>query len=297
MAKKSRKRPLPGADDSQPGQETRAASSAEATAATATAPQGQPETQGRDRFPIVGIGASAGGLDAFRQFLTAMPSDSGVALILIPHLDPTHESMMVPLLARHTRLPVCEAAQGMKVQPNCVYVIPPNKFLSISGGVLQLSVPPAARRLETSIDFFLRSLAEDQKEDAIGIILSGTGSHGSSGLKEIKLAGGMVMAQQPESAEHSQMPRSAIATGLIDYVLPPEEMPAALVAYVRQPWLHESRESEESDIPLPAQMNDVLALLLSLGAGMTSVVTARVCCCGASSGGWDFGRSDSCRST
>ncbi len=261
MAKKSRKSSSQGPLNLPHGEKTEPGVTAESTISEAAASTVETDKPVPDRFPIVGIGASAGGLDAFRKFLTVMPGDSGVALILIPHLDPTHESMMVPLLARHTRLPVCEAEQGMAVQPNCVYVIPPNKFLSISGGVLQLSVPPAARRLETSIDIFLRSLAEDQQEHAIGIILSGTGSHGSQGLKEIKLAGGMVMAQQPESAEHDQMPRNAIATGLIDYVLPPEEMPAALVAYVRQPWLRESREPEDSDAPLPAQMNDVLALL------------------------------------
>ncbi len=262
MAKKSRKSPSPGADRPRHGQQTEAgATTVEPPISTVAASPDQTDKPTHERFPVVGIGASAGGLDAFRKFLTAMPGDSGVALILIPHLDPTHQSMMVPLLARHTRLPVCEAEQGMAVQPNRVYVIPPNKFLSISGGVLQLSVPPAARRLETSIDIFLRSLAEDQEDHAIGIILSGTGSHGSQGLKEIKIAGGMIMAQQPESAEYSQMPRSAIATGLIDYVLPPEEMPAAIVAYVRQPWLRESQKSEESDAPLPAQMSDVLALL------------------------------------
>ncbi len=172
-------------------------------------------------YPIVGLVASAGGLDAFKRFFSAMPADSGMAFVLIPHLDPSHESMMVELLSKLTSMPVIEAKQDMEVQVNRIYIIPPSNFLSISGGRLQLSDPPLDHGWQTSIDYFLRSLARDQGERAIGIVLSGTGSHGTLGVREIKLCGGMVMAQQPDTAEYNQMPLSAIASGVIDFVLPP----------------------------------------------------------------------------
>ncbi len=188
-------------------------------------------------FPIVGIVASAGGLDAFKKFFRELPADGGMAFVLVPHLDPSHESLMVELLGKLTSMPVVEARQGMIVEVNCVYIIPPRNFLAISNGRLQLSEPPKERSWQTSIDFFLRSLAQDQQERAIGIVLSGTGSHGALGVREIKLAGGMTMAQQPDTAEYDQMPTNAIATGQIDCVMPPEQMPAALVNYVEQPYL------------------------------------------------------------
>lgn len=203
--------------------------------------------------PIVGIVASAGGLDAFKKFFSAMPADCGMAFVLIPHLDPTHESMMVELLSRFTSMPVIEAKQGMAVLVNSVYIIPPNYFLSISDGQLELNSPPIHQGWQTSIDYFLRSLAKDQKERAIGIVLSGTGSHGALGVREIKLSGGMVMAQKPDTAEYDQMPLNAIGTGVIDYILPPEQMPAAIVNYIEQPYLRNAGKQmatveESSDI-------------------------------------------------
>lgn len=214
-------------------------------------------------FPIVGIVASAGGLDAFKKFFSVMPADSGIAFVLIPHLDPSHESLMVELLSKWTSMPVVEAKHGMRVQVNSVYVIPPNFFLSISSGLLQLSEPPKERGFRTSIDFFLRSLAQDQGERSIGIVLSGTGSHGALGVREIKLAGGMVIAQQPDTAEYDQMPQSAIDTGVVDCVLAPGEMPAALVQYVQQPYL--SSASNLATVPEQSadQLNQVLTLLQS----------------------------------
>ena len=198
-------------------------------------PPGPTGALGRDHaFPIVGIGASAGGLDAFKKLFSAMPADSGMAFVLIPHLDPTHESLMVELLAKQTAMPVSEARDGMPVESNHVYVIPPNADLTIEHRVLHVAPPPPRRGSQTAIDVFLRSLATDQRAQAIGIILSGTGSHGTLGILDIKAAGGMVMAQAPESAEHDQMPRSAIATGVVDDILPPEQMPQALLRYVAQ---------------------------------------------------------------
>ena len=189
-----------------------------------------------------------------------MPTDSGAAFVLVPHLDPTHASLMVELLARQTQMPVCEAQDGMLVEPNCVYVIPPNKYLAFVNRHLQLSVPAERHAEPTAIDFFLNSLALDHGESAVGIILSGTSNHGTAGLKDIKLAGGMLMVQQPESAEYDQMPRSAIATGLVDIVLPPEEMPDALMRYLQHPYASgDMKEAEENTER--AQLESILNLL------------------------------------
>ena len=184
-------------------------------------------------FPVVGIGASAGGLDAFKRFFTAMPADSGMAFVLVQHLDPVHESLTADILARHTAMKVVQVEDRTPVEANHVYVIPPNKDLSIRDDMLHLSVPVHQHGLRLPIDFFLRSLAEDQQAKALCIILSGTGRDGTLGLKAIKGHGGMAMAQAPETAQFDGMPRSAIDTDLIDYVLPVEEMPAALIKYLQ----------------------------------------------------------------
>jgi two-component system CheB/CheR fusion protein len=212
---------------------------------------------------IVGIGASAGGLKAFKAFFSRMPADTCMAFVLVPHLDPTHKSLMHELLAKQTGMPVCEAGQGMSVERAHVYIIPPGKYLAIREGVLQLSKPPEARGVQTAIDHFLRSLATDQQEHAVGIILSGTGNHGALGLIEIKLAGGLVMVQQPKSAEYDQMPRSAIDTGLVDYVLPPEQLPEELVKYANHPYLRAEPSAEAKGGETPETLNRVLALLQS----------------------------------
>jgi len=184
-------------------------------------------------FPIVGIGASAGGLDAFKKFFGAMPADSGVAFVLIQHLDPTRDSLTAELVGTYTPMRVMQVEDGMRVKANHVYVIPPNKYLSVRERTLRLSAPTAPRSLRMAIDFFMYSLAEDQQENAIGIILSGTGTDGTLGLKEIKAAGGMTMVQDPQSVQHDGMPCSAIATGSTDYVLPAEQMADALLRYVQ----------------------------------------------------------------
>ncbi|MDP1560685.1 MAG: CheR family methyltransferase, partial [Pirellulaceae bacterium] len=214
-------------------------------------------------FPIVGIVASAGGLDGFKRFFSAMPADSGMAFVLVPHLDPTHESLMVGLLSKLTPMPVVEAQQGMVVKINTVFIIPPNKFLAIRNGQLQLTNPPFQRSWQTSLDFFLRSLAHDQTERAIGVVLSGTGSHGAMGIREIKLVGGMTMAQKPDTAEYDQMPRNAIATGQIDCILAPEQMPAALVKYVEQPYLSSSGTAATPTAESTDLLNQVLTFVQS----------------------------------
>ena len=185
-------------------------------------------------FPIVGIGASAGGLAAFEAFFSGMPAnmDPGMAFVLVQHLAPDHKSMLTELIRRYTRMKVFEVEDGMVVQPNCAYIIPPNRDMAFLNGALQLLEPSAPRGQRLPIDFFFRSLAQDQHERAICIVLSGTGSDGTLGVRAIKGEGGMVMAQTPASTEYDGMPRNAINTGMVDYELPPAEMAAQLIAYV-----------------------------------------------------------------
>ena len=194
-------------------------------------------------FPIVGIGASAGGLAAIEEFLSAMPfvTEKGIALVFVQHLSPDHKSMLCELVKRYTRMQVQEVEDGMEVQPNRAYIIPPNRDMALLGGKLQLFEQAGTRGARLSIDHFFRSLAADQHERAICIVLSGTGSDGTLGLRAVKGEGGMAMVQTPESAEFDGMPTSAIATGVVDYVLPPAQMPAQLIAYVNRIFSNELR--------------------------------------------------------
>jgi two-component system CheB/CheR fusion protein len=197
-------------------------------------PGAEEEGGAKSNSPIVGIGASAGGLAAFEAFFSGMPADTdpGMAFVLVQHLAPDHKSILTDLIRRYTRMQVFEVEDGMKVLPNCAYIIPPNRDMAFLNGTLQLMEPAAPRGQRLPIDFFFRSLAQDQRERAIGIVLSGTGSDGTLGVRAIKGEGGMVMAQNPASTEYDGMPRSAIGTGLVDYELPPAEMPAQIIAYV-----------------------------------------------------------------
>ena len=194
---------------------------------------------------IVGMGGSAGGLEAFEQFFTHLPSDTEMAFVLVPHLEPTHRGMMPELLQRHTSMKVVEVEDGMKIQPNCIYVIPPNADLAILHGTLQVLEPIAPRGLRTPIDFFFRHLAADQKEKAIGVLFSGMGSDGTLGLKAIKENLGMAMVQDPNSAKFDGMPRSAINTGLVDYIAAAEDLPAKLIQYIH----HTPHPAEARDVP------------------------------------------------
>ena len=190
-----------------------------------------------------------------------MPDDSGMAFVLVPHLDPSHQSLMVELLTRQTDMPVCEAKDAMTIEANHVYIIPPAKYLAIEDGKLQLSEPPQSSRIETAIDHFLRSLAVDQLERAIGIILSGTSSHGSLGLQAIKANDGMVIVQQPDTAEYSDMPQNAIDTGIVDYILPPEEMAEALICYVQHAYVSGAWQAKTIEETEREQLDQVLLLL------------------------------------
>lgn len=260
-AKKQSKKRAMASDETNPPQQPLPASEAPeespAASANATPAESEPERPGP---PVAGIGASAGGLDAFKRFFGAMPVDSGVAFVLIPHLDPKHESLMVELLARHTKMPVVEATDGMAVEANRVHIIPPNKYMTIAGGDLRLTGPVERGGLQTSIDLFLRSLAIDKQEKAICIILSGNGSHGAVGLKAIKASEGMAMVQDPSTAEYPRMPESSVATGLADYVLPVENMPEKLINYIQHYYVNGAKTgadgADDSD-----HLNKVLALL------------------------------------
>jgi two-component system CheB/CheR fusion protein len=185
-------------------------------------------------FPIVGIGCSAGGLEALTQFLEAMPDNSGMGFVIVSHLDPNHVSLMPSLLQRNTRMKVAQVEDGMAVEPNRVYVIPPDKVMGIMAGHLQLLDPGNDPGPRAPVNYFLRNLAEDRKEKAVCIILSGMGSDGTLGLRAVKGQLGMAMVQDPDTSKYDGMPRSAISTGLADYVLPPEKMPASLLEYAKR---------------------------------------------------------------
>lgn len=204
-------------------------------------------------FYIVGIGASAGGLEALEPFFSHMPSDSGMAFIIVQHLDPTRHSAMPDIMARLTRMPVQLAADGLKVIPNSVYLIPPNTDLGIKGGFLYLREPADTHGLRLPVDFFLRSLAKDKGPEAIAVILSGTGSDGTLGLKAIKAELGTVFVQEPQSAKYDGMPSNAIKTGLVDLVLPPDRLPRHLVDFAKRITVDGRRiagVTEESPEPL-----------------------------------------------
>jgi two-component system CheB/CheR fusion protein len=208
------------------------------------APVASPATPGvplNFSFPVVGIGASAGGLEALEQFLSRVPKNSGMAFVIVQHLDPTRKGIMPELLQRTTSMKVIQVKDRTKVEADRVYVIPPNKDMSILHGVLHLLEPASPRGLRLPIDFFLRSLAQDQQEHSIGVILSGMGSDGTLGLRAIKEKAGVVLVQDPATAKFDGMPRSAIDSGLADIVAPVDELPARILAYLkRTPLVHTS---------------------------------------------------------
>jgi two-component system CheB/CheR fusion protein len=186
-------------------------------------------------FSIVGIGASAGGLEPIEKLFSKIPADCNIAFVVIQHLPPEHKSVMGSLLEKYTSLKILEIQDDLEIHPNCIYLNPPNMNVNIFNGVFHLTEPAAASSTRPSIDHFFRSLAEDQGENASCVILSGTGSDGTLGLKAIKGAGGMAMAQDETQARYNNMPKSAIDTGLVDYVLPVEEMYTELFQYLQHP--------------------------------------------------------------
>jgi len=188
-------------------------------------------------FPIVGLGASAGGLEALELFFSNMPHDSGIGFVIIQHLSPRYKSVMASLLAKDTQMKVLEIINGMKVKPDHVYLNPPGKNVTLINGVLQLMDPVKTGGINLPIDNFFRSMAEEMGEKAICVILSGTATDGTTGLKTIKEGGGLVVVQDPDSAKYDGMPRSAIATGMADFILPVQKIPAELVKYTKAPYI------------------------------------------------------------
>lgn len=190
---------------------------------------------GKTPFPIVGIGASAGGLEAIQLFLRNVPAASGMAFVVVQHLDPTHDGMLAELLQRVTPMPVAEVADRMRVEPDHVYVIPPNKDLSLLNGALHLFDPVAPRGLRLPIDFFFRSLAQSESDRSIAVVLSGMGSDGTLGLQAVKEKSGIAFVQDPTTAKFDGMPRSAIDAGMADVIAPVESIPARILTYLAQP--------------------------------------------------------------
>ena len=209
-------------------------------------------------FPVVGLGASAGGLEAFEQFFRHVPTDIGMAYVLVSHLDPSHASILTEILQRSTSMQVVEAQNQLAVKQNCVYVIPPNRDMTIFHGVLQLSIPEQPRGQRMPIDAFLRSLAEDRGEQAIGIILSGTGTDGTLGLRAIIGAGGISLVQEPATAKYDGMPSSAIQAGYATQVLAPDKMPEVLLSGTR------FQAKRDETPPAPAKVSGMNRIMMML---------------------------------
>ena len=230
---------------------------------TVTTAQSESSGANRDSVPIVGIGASAGGLESLEQFLQHVPERSGMAFAIIQHLDPTHKGMLVELLQRSTPMPVIQVKDRLKVEPDRVYVIPPNKDMSILNGILHLFPRPSG--LNLPIDFFFRSLADDQRERSIGVVLSGMGSDGTLGLRAIREKAGAGFVQAPTSAKFDSMPRAAISAGLADVVAPVEELPGEIMTYCRQ-----TPHKRSTELPLEDKAQNALDKIFLLLRAQTS---------------------------
>jgi len=212
---------------------------------------------------IVGIGASAGGLETLEVFFRKMPPDSGIAFVIIQHLSPRHKSIMAALLAKYTQMAVREIKDPTSLEPNCVYLNPPDKNVAVFNRVLHLMEPVKTGTINLPIDFFFRSLSEDQKEKSIAIILSGTASDGTLGIKAVKGEGGMAMVQDPDTAKYAGMPRSAIETGLVDFVLPVEKMPEYLLRYAKHPVIKKPGKVVFGETSSQHQLQKIFALIRS----------------------------------
>ncbi|MBN2656168.1 MAG: PAS domain-containing protein [Spirochaetales bacterium] len=212
-------------------------------------------------FPIVGIGASAGGLEALEDFFRNMPSEPGAAFVVIQHLSPDYKSMMTELLARFTSMPIQQAEDGMSLKVNQVFLIPPRKNMTVYQGTLLLNDPAPGKVLNLPIDIFLRSLAKDQEKNAIGVILSGTGSDGTLGIRAIKEAGGISMAQDTRTAKFDGMPRSSISSGMVDFVLSPARLADELVNYCRHPLTTRKGKLEQIIDENETELSKVISIL------------------------------------
>ncbi len=222
-------------------------------------PAGESEAPGGSRCPVVGFGASAGGLEAFSEVLAHLPADTGMAFVLVQHLDPKHASVLAELLSRSSSMPVKEIRDGMPVEPNHVYVISPNANLTVSSGVLRLS-PRSSPGAQMSVDLFFESLAAEEGNKAIGVVLSGSATDGTLGLKAIKAGGGITFCQDERSAKYDGMPRSAIAAECVDFVLSPEKIAHELVRIARHPYVSRVKSDAGAD-PAEAEFGEVFLML------------------------------------
>jgi len=228
-------------------------------------PRPSPSAQGSSShvFPIVGIGASAGGLEAFSNLLDHLPEKTGMAFVLVQHLDPTHGSVLTEILARKTQIPVTEVTDGIQILPDHIYVIPANTNMMVEDGVLRLGARMLVRGQHMPIDAFFHSLANDRGNRAIGVILSGTASDGTEGCTAIKAAGGITFAQDENSAKYNSMPRSAITAGCIDFVAPPKDIAIELGRIGRHPYLAPTltRHEEPDTIATGSELETLFSLL------------------------------------
>jgi len=230
-----------------------------------SSPDGTGKAEQRDfiliDFPVVGIGASAGGLEALQEFFKSLPSQPGAAFVIVQHLSPDYKSLMDELLARHTRMVIHRVEDGMVVEENHIYLIPPRMNMTIFHGKLLLNEQAPGRTLNLPIDIFLRSLAKDQEKNAIGIILSGTGSDGTLGIRAIKEYGGITMVQDDQSAKFDGMPRSSISTGMVDFILPPARLAEELVNYIKHPLIRKTEHIEHQINKDENQLAKVISIL------------------------------------
>jgi two-component system CheB/CheR fusion protein len=201
---------------------------------------------------VVGIGASAGGLEALERFFEKVPPQTGLAFVVVQHLSPDFKSLTDELLARRTPIPIHRVTDGMEVHSDAIYLIPPRKDMIVANGRLLLTDKDPSQVVALPIDHFFRSLAQDAGERAVAVILSGTGSDGSRGIRDVHEAGGLVVVQLAETAKFDGMPNSALKTGTADLVLPPEEMPAALLKYIKHPLYQDPARLPGAAPPAPA---------------------------------------------
>ena len=218
-------------------------------------------THSDNLFPVVGIGASAGGLDTFKRLLKAIPENSGMAYILVQHLDPSHDSILAELLQRVTRIPVLEVTDNIKVSPDHIYIIPSNKLLTATDGVLKLSARPSRDHKSMPIDLFFTSLAKVHQSHAIGVVLSGTGTDGTLGLKAIKAQGGITFAQEQNSASYDAMPQSAIDADVVDFILTPENIPKQLLVINERFNQHFASNQPDAEQQQEEDFKQILSLL------------------------------------
>ena len=219
-------------------------------------------------FLVAAVGASAGGIEALTELVRDLPTDTGIAFVFVQHLDPKHHSILTELLAKETKMKVSEVADGMRLEPNHVYVIPPNKAMTLSDHTLKLRPREDQPGGHMPIDHFMRSLAEEQGTRAVGVILSGFGSDGTLGLAEVQAQGGVTFAQDESSAKHDGMPRSAIAAGYVDYVLPPKDIARELARIARHPYVGRPATTSTESIPSDGGALSTIFQLLRRNTGL-----------------------------